>query len=215
MTAPNGQGKPSRRKDGSRDGLRVFVCRDCGKEVYGSIKSIRCADCQLAADKKHNAEYKKRRRNGTARKIGEMYPCEACGKLYELQSGLQRYCKACAKTSTRENIRQSVRGYMDDYRASEHGKEIIRANRPVPKVITVSCAVCGKPFTAQKGTDKTCSDTCRAQYKSRYLKDYDAARKEAKAAYNKDKRAKMTDEQREAINKRARENYAKRKNKKQ
>ena len=45
--------------------------------------------------------------------------CEACGKPYIVQSGLQKYCPECAKTVVPETVREHKREYM-----AEHSEEL-------------------------------------------------------------------------------------------
>ena len=50
--------------------IRPSVCMDCGKSFMGHIKSKRCPDCQLIADRRNDAAHQARKRAGNARKIG-------------------------------------------------------------------------------------------------------------------------------------------------
>ena len=73
------------------------LCRSCGKSFKGGPRAWYCPQCRQKRKQKAEKEHKERKRVGNARKLGEKYPCDICGKMYTLTSGLQRYCDECAK----------------------------------------------------------------------------------------------------------------------
>lgn len=136
-----GERQQERERSGGRKRkppFRLLVCPDCGRRVVRPIKSIRCEECQLEADARSNREHKARKRAGMSRKLGELYPCEACGALYQLDAGLQRYCPQCAQEQMINNIRAHKRAYNRELYGTEEGK--------LRKKMLRSCA---------KATDKT------------------------------------------------------------
>lgn len=153
------------------------VCPDCGRTVLMHIKSKRCQDCQREADKIHDREYKRAKSAGHTRKIGDMYPCERCGQMYELASGKQRYCKACAETATRNNIlalkRSEQRDKLSDpvYRAQRNA-----SRRSRWQIQHRTCCMCGATFLPPTPRRKTCSEKCQADYRKQQQRASDAKR---------------------------------------
>ncbi len=136
---------------------KMRTCIDCGKEFMGYPKSKRCPECQSDADKRHNAEYRRRRKNGVARVIGQFYSCEICGKEYMLTSGQQKYCPDCKDKATRARDAELTRKWI-----SAHHDEIEKR-----KYVARACVICGKPIP--RGSQKiTCSPECaKAREKQR------------------------------------------------
>lgn len=188
---------------------KLLTCRDCGREYTGHIKTIRCPECQAEADRRHNAEYRQRKRAGQAREIGSTAICERCGAAYTVESGLQRYCKACAPAAIKEQRNQSSRewnqaAYADP--AKRDGKNEARRAVPLPH----TCTVCGKTFYAT-GEPLYCSEDCRQKARKEYQTRYDQERREKRREDARARYAKLTPEEKEQRNAKARERYAKRK----
>ena len=95
--------------------LRTRVCARCGAEFEGYPRSKYCPQCKPEVEREKAAERRKRK----PRKIGSEDICEACGKPYIVQSGLQKYCPECAKTVVPETVREHKREYM-----AEHSEEL-------------------------------------------------------------------------------------------
>lgn len=133
--------------------IRDRVCRECGVTFPGGPRAWYCQSCRAERTKEAAKRYHK---NGAARKIGSMDHCERCGAEYTVESGRQRYCKACAEEATRENVHAHKRMYMEEHKETfnEH-KRIMRQDRKV-------CAVCGAVFDADTVT-VTCSEACAAE----------------------------------------------------
>lgn len=128
---------------------KMRTCIDCGKEFMGYPKSKRCPECQSDADKRHNAEYRRRRKNGVARVIGQFYSCDICGKEYMLTSGQQKYCPDCKEAATKAQDAALTRKWNNaHYDDAKNRKYVARV-----------CVICGKPIP--RGCKKvTCSPTC-------------------------------------------------------
>ena len=82
--------------------LRPRTCKECGVTFEGGPRAWYCPRCRAERQAQQNREYKQRKQMGNTRKIGQKYPCEICGKMYVLSSGLQRYCTDCAKEHLKE-----------------------------------------------------------------------------------------------------------------
>lgn len=151
--------------------LRERICADCGVSFTGYPKSKRCPDCQRAADRARSAAIK---RNGAARPLGSIDQCKCCGADYVVESGLQKYCKSCAKNAVSENVRGHKRQYMQD-----HSAEFAPAkaeNRSFNKI----CVICGKVFDSGLPT-VTCSDECAKELRRRRQNESDLKRGKRKA----------------------------------
>ena len=155
--------------------VRERVCMDCGMAFVGAIRSKRCPSCQAEADKRHDAEYRARRRAGHARTIGSEDVCEVCGRAYTVNSGAQRWCKDCAAEATRRscsalNSAWNRRTYSDPQRREEKN----RGKRLPPKEKV--CARCGTAF-ASNGNGIYCSEACRTAARRAYWREYDETRR--------------------------------------
>lgn len=194
-------------------------CQDCGLVVDMHIKSKRCPACQHAADLLHDAEHKRAKAAGHTRHLGDCYPCERCGDLYVLIGSQQRYCKSCASTATRANVRAIKREERraaladPDYRARRN-----IARRSSWQSQTRACAICNTAFTPPNPRRQTCSDSCQTALRKQQQHDADLKRSAQRSADRKAERAAIKqlpdDEQqriRDEINVRARANYARRK----
>jgi len=194
---------------------RQRVCQDCGITYVGHIKTKRCPDCQAAANRAASRRYRERKKAGKERAIGSISLCEACGKPYTVDGPLQRYCKECAPHAVRENVRRIHRTYNQNayYNPDNpEGSERIHAMKKRKQRIIV-CPVCGKNF-APKGRQKWCSPECMKEGKKAYYAAYDEERKEKKQAKAKARWATLTKEERDEVNRKAREYYAARQAKK-
>ena len=142
--------------------FRMLTCPICGTVEQRHIKSKLCAACQAEKDKKTYAEFVSRSRAGKSRKIGEKYPCEACGKLYVLCSGKQRYCKDCAENEVGAHVRQAA---IDRYNeAKDVDPEFLRKRqerRAKADEETRMCVVCGKSFVSSPNLRLYCSKECQ------------------------------------------------------
>ena len=196
----------SGRERGNQQMMWRTTCVSCGAEIFRPVKCIRCKDCQDAYDRRRDAEIKS---TGPRRQLGSIDLCQRCGAEYTVESGMQKYCKACSAVATRDSIRAHKRAYAAARRADpEQGEAIRQAKRIVPQKRV--CRRCGKAFEARTRSDY-CSDACRMEASREYQRAYADAHAEGKAARRREKAASLTREQRDEINARARENYRKRK----
>lgn len=88
--------------DKSVNNLRPRTCRECGVTFNGGPRAWYCPRCRAERQAQQNREYHQRKKMGNTRVVGQKYPCEICGKKYILSSGLQRFCKECAKKHLKE-----------------------------------------------------------------------------------------------------------------
>lgn len=145
---------------------RERVCMDCGKQFVGYPKSKRCPECQAEADKRNDAESRRRKAAGKSRRIGERYKCKICGKEYMLASGGQLYCPDCADLGVKVADAAQSRAYNVAHRTEIHERR--RAAR--------ICIVCGKPIT-DKHCTVTCGDpACKAARRRAMQREGDARR---------------------------------------
>lgn len=192
--------------------FREITCIDCGVKVVRPVKCKRCQACQDAKDRANAAIYAARRRAGKTRKMGSIDLCKSCGKPYVVTGSLQRYCKACAETAVHENIKAATRALGEKYRADpEKREQITQGKRRVPAKKV--CAYCKNEFMGT-WSGIYCSESCRKEAHRAYYKEYGAKHAEKRREQQRERSRKRTPEQREAINARARANYAKRKEKK-
>lgn len=188
---------------------RERTCIDCGATFMGYPKSKRCPDCQAAVNRERERMHK---RTGPKRPLGSTDHCEACGAEYVVESGRQRYCKKCARSETANNIRAAKRVYQAEYLTPERLEQKAE-NRSYNKV----CPVCGNVFDTGR-PDVYCSDECRKSVLRQLDRSAPSHQPEARKAALKAKLDAMSEDElrayRDAVNARARENYAKRKAKK-
>lgn len=101
--------------DKSVNNLRPRTCRECGATFDGGPRAWYCPRCRAERQAQQNREYHERKKRGNTRKIGQKYPCEICGKMYVLSSGLQRYCVDCAKEHLKEIDNVQSREWNKDH----------------------------------------------------------------------------------------------------
>lgn len=77
--------------------LKPRTCKECGSTFNGGPRAWYCPQCRAERKEKQQKEYQERKRRGNTRVIGNEYPCEICGTMYVLSSGLQRFCAECAE----------------------------------------------------------------------------------------------------------------------
>ena len=200
--------KQSYKPSGKPSLYRSKVCPDCGAEFVGHIKTIRCRECQQAANRKADAEAKRRKAAGKARALGSTDLCQRCGTPYTVESGMQKYCHDCAASANREHHAKRMR---EIYAARPELRQA-RAERRSIEPVQRTCIVCGCQFSSQSFA-LTCSPECQAKHAKEYMTDYDSGRKERRAEYGRERRSSMTEEQRLEKNRKAREAYARRKTK--
>lgn len=144
---------------------KVMTCQDCGCEYYGHIKTIRCPECQMEADARHNAEYRQRKSAGHNREIGSIDLCEHCGAEYIVNSGMQRYCKDCSEKVIKQHLNEASRSW-NKKAYSDPEKRAKKNENKRAKQKLFFCSICDHPFFGL-GRQMYCSDECRsAGYKA-------------------------------------------------
>lgn len=143
------------------------TCVICGSKFAGAIQAKYCPECKcqrkLESLRKHYANKK----NGTAKKIGEMFPCELCGKPIVRKSASHKYCEECVvKRKLKEItcagcgkliIRQfSGQKYCDDCRKKKNKFDIGEA---------MECEICGKPITRKSASHLFCEECSKKRIK--------------------------------------------------
>lgn len=133
-------------QSGNPEMVHTFTCPDCGKVVTRPTKCTRCEECQDAANRLHNAIY---RRSGARRPLGSTDKCARCGKEYIVFGGKQKYCPACKESATAEAIREQRRASMEEKRNNAVTGNIIRERkRVVPK--EKICKYCKRHFLSSE-----------------------------------------------------------------
>lgn len=151
---------------------REKICPDCGKPFYGHIKSYRCRECQAAANRKNDAEAKRRKASGKTRQLGSTDFCCRCGKPYTVKAGKQMYCQDCVADANREHHAKRMRD-INKRPEIKAAKAQRRKMEPTARV----CVVCGTEFCS-KAFALTCSQECRIIHLAEYYAAYDASRKQ-------------------------------------
>ena len=156
------------------------TCQDCGRQYIGHIKSLRCPDCQSKSDRHSAAEYRQRIAHGQTRKLGSTDFCEMCGAPYIVNSGRQRYCKACAVNAVRENTRAHKRAWNRAYYADTDNRERKNSKRRGDWQTARKCIVCGVEFIPTSPAQTICGDVCRIIQKRNQQRAADAKRRSKK-----------------------------------
>lgn len=193
-----------------RTTIRQRVCSVCGATFMAGPSSKFCPVC-LAERKREQAA--RRRKNGTARPLGSIDKCLACGKDYVVTGGKQKYCPDCSEREIRKNDRKKSREWnAKNINQDERKEERKAAGAEIP------CVVCGKLFVPTTST-LSCSPECRKIYQKRSHAEWEAKNRGKRNAYQakrlKEQEEAMSPEEykahRDKINARQRENYRKKK----
>lgn len=190
------------------------VCTDCGAAFIGGPSAKYCPSCRrirkLETDRRH-------KRNGAKRPLGSTDLCQVCNQPYTVTGGLQKYCPNCAEAAIREKDRQQSRKWNAANTTPESRREERQAH-----TAELVCSVCGRSFRPHSAAI-TCSAACAKALEKRRSAEWEREHNAQRATYHNQRRkaaeAAMTPEEykayRDKINARARENYRKRKEKKQ
>lgn len=149
--------KKCARKSKSKSVLRERTCKICGVPFMGYPRSFFCPSCSAERKRQQKKIYNQRK---PARPLGSTDICEACGKLYIVNSGRQRYCPECAKEQVDKNIRAHKRKYMAEN--SDKSRELKVDTRGKRYI----CTICGKKFEKHTPT-VTCSPECERELRRR------------------------------------------------
>lgn len=155
--------------------IKDRICRQCGKTFPGGPRAWYCPVCSSIRKKQRAAI---RRQNPIPnRPLGSKDYCLVCGREYIVMSGLQKYCKDCAKGAIAEKDRDAGIAYY--YANKDRINQVRYEKRKVKEKI---CIVCGKSFDPKGLPAEMCSEECRKI--RRRLQQYDAERKRAKSKVN-------------------------------
>lgn len=150
-----------------RNVIRPRTCKTCGITFPGYPNSQYCPDCAVTRQKMRDKARRERRKQGLVRKLGSTDTCIRCGKEYIVEGGMQKYCKDCAAEAIAEKDREQSREWNAqniDYNE--------RSQMRRDAVACIKCVVCGKEFRPTSGGTITCSDECRARYRSEFNARY-------------------------------------------
>lgn len=90
--------------------ILLRICKECGKSFPGGPRAWYCPDCRRERKRKHDKEFKERKRSGKVIPNGSVIKCEICGKEIIKNGGLQRFCDECAAKHLKEiDNEQSLR----------------------------------------------------------------------------------------------------------
>lgn len=209
---------PSCVKEAKSNTLRDRSCLACGKSFLGGPRAWYCPECRTERKKLQSRQFKARKRAGAVRVLGSTDICSICGKPYIVTGGLQRYCPSCAPDAVRTIDREQSRAWNAAHTTPEQRKADRRA-----ATAQIQCVICNKLFTPApcRANARTCSISCSQQLaaanQAKYEQTHRAARAAARRVNRKKREAEMSPivyaAYRAEINRRARENYAKRKKK--
>lgn len=117
--------------------LRPRTCKGCGVIFKGGPRAWYCPRCRAERQAQQNREYHERKKRGNTRKIGQKYPCEICGKMYFLSSGVQRYCTECAVKHLKEVDNMQSREWNKDHpeQMAEHKRNEKKRNEGIKKEV--------------------------------------------------------------------------------
>ena len=123
------------------------ACEFCAKEFLrtSSVKRFCSETCRTAS--------KYKRATAAREVVGP--PCPVCSQEFERVRANQKYCPACVKDEMRRQGRERAkRSKAGDARAYQ-----------------IACTGCGKQFSSNRATDKTCSPECRIIHKRRWKRE--------------------------------------------
>ena len=200
-----------------RNVIRDRICQTCGVTFPGGPRAWYCPACREERKRQHDREAKQRKKAGTVRSLGSTAYCERCGQPYIVNGGLQRYCPDCAPQATKETANALSRAWNAEHTTPEQR----RIERHM-HAAEIPCKVCGRMFVPTSAT-LTCSPECAEELHRRNANTFEERNREARNDYHRkllaDRLEAMTEDERreyrDKINARARENYKKRKDKKE
>lgn len=192
--------------------IRDRTCRTCGAVFSGGPRAWYCPTCRIDRRREQDRE---RQKTGTKRPLGSIDKCIICGGDYFVASGHQKYCPACAPAAIMAVDREQGRAWSAANADPDKRRQLRKAH-----AASRSCVVCGNAFVPTDAS-KTCSPDCRDALAKRTMQRYEREHKQQRNSQqnaNRRKRlASMLPAEREAhrieTNRKARENYRKRKEK--
>lgn len=144
-------------------------CKICNITFKGGPRAWHCPACRYERAKEKGRLHKQR---GSARTLGSVDKCVACGDDYIVKSGLQKYCLKCKKPEYEKLDR--IQG-MEYY---TNNKDVINPIRNERRRIDplIHCALCGVKISHGSTVKKYC-DTCKAIKKKEWQREADRKRK--------------------------------------
>lgn len=199
-----------------RNVVRIRTCTRCGISFHGYPASKFCPSCSAVRRRETRISYLQRKRNGETRSLGSVDVCVICGSEYTVAGGLQKFCPDCAPDSIDEKDRGMSRRWY-----ACHVDNDKRNQARHDAVACIKCAVCGKSFRPSTGGNVTCSAECAKIHTAERHSQWYRANKDRLNEYQRNRSQAKLDsmtpdelaEYRCEINRRARENYKKRKEK--
>jgi len=161
--------------------LQDRICKTCGATFTGGPRAYYCPACRAERARKSYRESKARARKGMTRKLGSLDKCERCGKDYEINSALQRFCPDCQPIHAQEYDRYTG---LEFYHENKNQINPVRNERR--RKGTRNCDWCGKEYTISPGNPLTCSLECQRLLRNKkYREIHYPRRKEKLATMNK------------------------------
>lgn len=80
-----------------KDNMKARICNTCGISFLGGPRAFYCPECRRERKKEQSKTYKERKKQNYIIPLGSVIQCESCGCDIIKCSGLQRFCKQCAK----------------------------------------------------------------------------------------------------------------------
>ena len=137
--------------------LGIRTCRQCGSEFLGGPRAWYCPTCREERKKRHDREFKERKRAGKVIPVGSSIRCETCGKDMIKNGGFHRFCDECAAN----HLKQVDNAQSIAWNKS-HPAEALSAKRN-SKGKERTCVVCGKTFIGDGTRRNTCSSACKKE----------------------------------------------------
>lgn len=147
--------KDCRRKVKQASVIRPRTCIVCRSIFDGGPRASYCPACRDVRKKQAKKAYQQRKAVGNVRPIGSTDICANCGCEYTVNSGLQRYCPACAEVVVADTVNAHAREYAATEAQRAKRAERKRELAEDRKV----CVICGNPIQSHT-TTVTCSPEC-------------------------------------------------------
>lgn len=106
------------------------ICKECGRPFPGGPRAWYCPDCRQERKRKHDKEFKERKRSGKVIPNGSIIKCEICGKEIVKNGGLQRFCDECSAKHLKEiDNKQSLKWKNENPEKIKESKRKISKKR--------------------------------------------------------------------------------------
>lgn len=167
--------KNCRSKD--RRPTRDVVCASCGKMfLTNGPRATYCPDCRKERRAKAQEDFRMRRRQGNARKIGSQDYCKLCGEPYVVEGGLQIYCAKCAEKINRERQNAAATARYHEKKDEINTKRNAK-RRETPKERSLNTRIAAGQDSVAKNVSRKRSGSfevkCYRNNRSYYIGTYD------------------------------------------